>query len=81
MWIGILPEKRRGRRRKHAWNSLSKFNLFPHMGIHEQFVVSREITDMRDILQYTINGAAGMWMKQRNIQKATSAILNKFISP
>jgi hypothetical protein len=40
-----------------------------------------EITDMRDMLQYTVNGAAGMRMKQRSIKKATSAAVNKFISP
>jgi hypothetical protein len=34
------------------------------MGIYEEVSVSWEITDMRDILQYTMNGAAGMWMKQ-----------------
>ena len=54
---------RRGRRRrKPALNSLSKFNLFLHMGTHEVAGVSWEITDMRDILQYTMNGAGGMWM-------------------
>ena len=31
------------------------------MGIHE-VGVSREITDMTEILQYNMNGAAGMWM-------------------
>jgi hypothetical protein len=51
------------------------------MGIHEEVGVSWEINDMRDILQYTMNGAAGKWMKQRSIQKATSAAVNKFISP
>jgi hypothetical protein len=82
MRTDILPKKRRGRRRrKHALNSLSMFNLFLHMGINEGVGVSWKITDMRDILQYTINGAAGKWMKQRSIQKATSAAVNKFISP
>jgi hypothetical protein len=38
------------------------------MGIHEEVGVSQETTDMRDILQYTMNGAAGMWIKQRSIQ-------------
>jgi hypothetical protein len=40
-----------------------------------------EITDMRDILQYTMNGVAGMRMKQQSILKATRAAVNKFISP
>ena len=32
------------------------------MGIHEEVGVSREISDMTEILQYNMNGAAGMWM-------------------
>jgi len=32
------------------------------MGIYEGVGVSWEITDMRDILQYTMNGAVAMWM-------------------
>jgi hypothetical protein len=71
MWTEKLPKNRR---RKYAQNSLSKFNLFLHMGIHEEFDVSREITDIRDILQYT------MWLKQGSAQKATCVVLNKFIS-
>jgi len=63
MRTDTLPKKRRQRRRrKLALNSLSKFNLFLHMGTHEEVGVSREITDLRDILQYTMNGAGGMWM-------------------
>jgi hypothetical protein len=34
------------------------------MGIHEEFGVTSEITDKREILQHTMNGAAGMWLKQ-----------------
>jgi hypothetical protein len=32
------------------------------MGINEGVGVSWEITDMREILQYTMNGAGGKWM-------------------
>ena len=47
----------------------------------KELVLSWEITDMRDILQYTMNGAVAMWMKQQSIQKAKSVVVNKFISP
>jgi hypothetical protein len=32
------------------------------MGINEEVGVSGEITGRRDILQYTMNVAGGMWM-------------------
>jgi len=41
MRTDTLPKKRRQRRRrKLALNSLSKFNLFLHMGTHEEVGVS-----------------------------------------
>jgi hypothetical protein len=55
---------------------VSKFNLFLDTGKHEEVGVSWEITDIREILQYTKNGDAGMWMKWRSIQKATSSFLH-----
>ena len=78
MWTDTLPKKRM---RKHACNSLSKFILFLHTGIYEGVGVSQEITDMTEILQYTMNSAAGMWTEQRRVRKTTCAVLNKFISP
>ena len=51
------------------------------MGIYDGVGVSQEITDMTEILQYTMNSAAGMWTEQRRVRKTTCAVLNKFISP
>jgi hypothetical protein len=71
----------KNREKKECMKVLVNFTLSLGRAIHEEVGVSRKITDIRDTLQYTMNGAAGMWLKQGSIQKATRVVLNKLISP
>jgi len=60
MQMDTLPKKREGENmHETACQHLIYFCTWEYM---KELVLSWEITDMRDILQYTMNRAVAMWM-------------------